>query len=160
MVNASLPKYDRMYSWWMLVRTWASLRFDDHRGLIPTEMSMHKGDFSAVLTRSKCSGDGKAIEALPVHISAGCYLGEPTWLQEGFGLWQRVPADRDCLLILPSVDRESTVKVEVSYADAIAMTKAILLSLLRPVSTLGGGAGAEHLTIPLRRGRGVERQVI
>ena len=144
-VNEALPNYDRMYAWWMLVRTWSSLRFDDHRGLMPAEMDMKNGHLTAVLTRTKTSGQDKSVEALPVHVSSKAFLGISTWLAVGFGLWQQVPLDRDCFLVMPDPVRQGTVKVEVTYADAITMTKAMLMSLTRPSSTGGDATQEEKL---------------
>ena len=30
------PKFIRMFAWYRLVRYWSSMRFDDHRGMLPS----------------------------------------------------------------------------------------------------------------------------
>lgn len=124
-LDTTRPAFQRMYSWWQLVRVWASLRFDDHRGLLPAEMRMVDGDFRAVLTRTKCSGHDKLIEALPVHISGKAFLAEQGWLRAGFDLWVGEGVDRDFLLALPSADGEGLLRIEATYADGLSMTRAL-----------------------------------
>ena len=34
-VSQETPLYWRVLSWWLLVQSWGTLRFDDHRGLLP-----------------------------------------------------------------------------------------------------------------------------
>ena len=106
---------------------------------------MRDGCLVAVLTRSKVSGQDKNVEALPVHVSSEAYLSDRTWLQVGFDLWQQAPRDRDFFLIMPNADRDGTMKIEVTYADALSMTKALFMSLDRPASTFAVTADTEKL---------------
>ena len=32
--------YHRIYSWWILVQTWCTLHFSDHRGISPQEVTV------------------------------------------------------------------------------------------------------------------------
>ena len=48
--------YSRIYAWWVLVQTWCTLRFSDHRGISPQEVKMDSSGFAAVLRRSKTIG--------------------------------------------------------------------------------------------------------
>lgn len=41
-VDVTRPVFGRMYAWWQFLRTWATLRFDDHRGLLPARMHCHE----------------------------------------------------------------------------------------------------------------------
>ena len=87
-MRVSALRYERMYAWWQCVKTWASLKFDDHRGLVPKALVMEGGNLQAILTRTKTSGKDKRIEALPVHISADAYLLHPevgTWWSQVVG---------------------------------------------------------------------------
>ena len=45
----------------MLVQNWATLRFSDHWGLNPGEVTFREGSFHARLTRSKMIGQDKTI---------------------------------------------------------------------------------------------------
>ena len=128
-VDTSRPAYDRMFAWWQAVRTWASLRFDDHRGLVPSEMRLVNGALRAILTRTKTTGHDKSVEAVPVHIAKEAYLNHPDWLTVGFKLWEAIPGDRDFFLVLPGLDRDFTLRIEATYADAMAMSRALFTSL-------------------------------
>ena len=130
-VDKDLPAYDRMYAWWQCVRVWSSLRFDDHRGLVPCAMSMEAGNFKAILTRTKTSGQDKRVEALPVHVSAKAYLGFKDWLSVGYALWAAVPGERDFFLLMPDEDRSGTRRIEVTYADAMTMSRSLMVQLRR-----------------------------
>jgi hypothetical protein len=44
-VSLSFPVYVRMYAWWLALKCWASLRFDDHRGMVPASMLLIPGAF-------------------------------------------------------------------------------------------------------------------
>lgn len=127
-VNVHIPIYERMYAWFQCVRVWASLRFDDHRGMDPASIRLTKEGLTAVLSRTKVSGRDKKIEALPVFVSSSAYVFHTDWLEIGWGFWEAVPHKRDFFLVMPSEDRHGTLKIEVEYADALAMTKAQLLT--------------------------------
>ena len=51
--------YVRMYAWFRLLRVWASLHFDDHRGLVPKLLHMAAGALRGTLVRTKTSGLGR-----------------------------------------------------------------------------------------------------
>ena len=53
------PTYVRMFAWYRLVRIWSSMRFDDHRGSLPTSMRIVCGSLRGALTRTNTSGQGK-----------------------------------------------------------------------------------------------------
>ena len=145
-VDEALPPYDRMFAWWQAVRVWGSLRFDDHRGVVPTSLVMREGALQAILTRTKTSGKDKKIEALPLHVAAGAFLVDPSWLKTGFDLWSAAPQGRDFFLALPSEDRQSIRLIEATYADSMSMSRAILGSL--PAASLVKGA-LEKRDVPL-----------
>ena len=42
-MNEDFPIYLRVYSWWILVQNWATLRFSDHWGLNPSEVAFRGG---------------------------------------------------------------------------------------------------------------------
>ena len=53
--------YHRVYSWWILVQTWCTLRFSDHRGASPQEVKVDASGLVAILRRSKTIGTDKSI---------------------------------------------------------------------------------------------------
>ena len=60
-MDQSKPKYLRIFGWWVLLQNWGTLRFSDHRGLLPEQISVSDRGFFGVLSRSKTLGSDKAI---------------------------------------------------------------------------------------------------
>ena len=54
------PVFIRVLSWWLLVQSWGTLRFDDHRGLLPREFLVTSTGLQARLTRSESFRLGQA----------------------------------------------------------------------------------------------------
>ncbi len=75
-----------MHAWWLAVKTYASLRFDDHRGMVPSRLALTARGLTGVLVRSKTSGPGRTKEFLPLCVSRGAYVAAPQWLAVGFEL--------------------------------------------------------------------------
>jgi len=122
----------RCYAWWHLLAVWASLRFDDHRGLAPSSVCITARGLEATLERTKTTGPGKRITALPLVVSHGAYLRRPGWLAEGWRLWQEVaPYVRDYFLVKPTAGMNETVPVELSYEQASRLSRAVLAGLPR-----------------------------
>ena len=42
-LSVDTPLFMRVLSWWLLVQSWGTLRFDDHRGLLPRDFSLGNG---------------------------------------------------------------------------------------------------------------------
>ena len=62
--NALLPitadLYNHLaYGWWLFVQCWATLRFSDQRGLIPTNLEVDSLGLRGTLTRSRTLGADK-----------------------------------------------------------------------------------------------------
>ena len=55
-VNEGELPYIRLYSWWTLLQNWATLRFDDHRGIEFESVRVSQLGLQARLTRSKNDG--------------------------------------------------------------------------------------------------------
>jgi len=122
----------RCFAWWHLLAVWASLRFDDHRGLPPSSVQLTPRGLEAVLCRTKTTGPGKRIAALPLVVGFGAYLRQPRWLETGWRLWQTTaPFVRDYFLVKPAADLNSTLPVELSYEQASRVSRAVLAGLPR-----------------------------
>jgi len=131
-VDAAVPLCYRCHAWWHLVAVWASLRFDDHRGLAPSAVSFTPRGMEATLSRTKTSGPGKRITALPMVIGYGAYLKQPGWLEIGWRLWQEAaPYVRDFFLVKPAASLEATTPTELSYEQASRLSRAVLAGLPR-----------------------------
>ena len=93
-LSADKLVFVRVFSWWLLVQSWGTLRFDDHRGLLPLQ---------AKLTRSKVSGSDKYLNFRAVIIHSSAYVHRKDWLAVGWGLLlKEAPHERDYLLPAPS----------------------------------------------------------
>ena len=50
------PTFERMFCWHRCVRAWSAMRFDDHRGLLPSRMRMLPFGLRGSLVRTKTAG--------------------------------------------------------------------------------------------------------
>jgi hypothetical protein len=125
-ISEGVARYVRMYAWWLLLKGWGSMRFDDHRGLVPAKMVMGPRGLSARLVRTKTSGPGKRVETLPLFVGKSSYIFEEDWLPVGMGLWDDARTDRDYFLMHPNAARDGVVEVELLYSDARALSRLVL----------------------------------
>ena len=131
-VSEAHKTYARMFAFFKLLKVWACLRFDDHRGLVPAGLHQTPDGLHGKLVRTKTSGVGKAREVLVLFVSSNAWLVESSWLTVGWKLWEAVHPDRDYFLGLPSDDMSSMRPVEAKYVDGLAMSRALLASLPGP----------------------------
>ena len=126
---SKFPLYFRIYSWWILVQSWATLRFDDHRGINPKHIKVTSSSFTALLNRSKTIGDDKSIHSRPLIIDSACYLHSKELMQTGWGLLSdSANFERDFLLPAPSTNYHGVVRSELRCAIAYAMQNRVLSS--------------------------------
>lgn len=117
-IDAQTPMYLRLYSWWMFLQCWCTLRFSDHRGINPTSV-VSGSSLSAKLTWSKTIGADKSVASRPLIIDPCCYVVHQTWLQTGWDLLSReAPFDRDFKLPGPAAALSSCSKAELRYHAA------------------------------------------
>ena len=71
-MSADVLVFWRAMSWWLILQSWATLRFDDHRGITPSEVNVSSSGLNGRLTRTKVSGPDKRhnFRLLVVHPSA------------------------------------------------------------------------------------------
>ena len=89
-------------SWWLLLQCWATLRFDDHRGIVPAKVKISESGLLGKLTRSKVSGPGKKLNFRLVIVVSSAYIHHKLWLLTGWQLLEKDPDSRDYLLPAPS----------------------------------------------------------
>jgi len=122
----------RCHAWWHLLSLWASLRFDDHRGLAPGSVQITGRGLEAVLSRTKTTGPGKRVDLLPLVVGFDAYLACPSWLVAGWELWQRTaPFVRDHFLVKPAPSLDAMQPVELTYEQASRLSRAVLSGLPR-----------------------------
>ena len=88
-VNDKALPYYRVYAWWILLQSWGTMRFSDHRGLIPTDVLVTGNSMTAKLTRSKTTGDDKDVAFRMVRVASCCFLVSPLLAQ-----YRLVPAEK------------------------------------------------------------------
>ena len=104
--------YIRVYTWWFLLQCWGTLRFSNHRGLVPDEKFEVKGNSLLTrLTRSKTIGWDKTVSCRTVVVSPTCNVKRADWLRSGWTLLkQRADYPRDYLLHVPVCPEGVTVR--------------------------------------------------
>ena len=61
-VDTSQHKFVRAFAWYRLIRIWSGMRFDDHRGLLPSTLRLQSGALHGTLVRTKTTGAGRKQE--------------------------------------------------------------------------------------------------
>ena len=108
-VDDSIPLYVRAYSWYRLMRHWASLRFSDTAGLPLGALSRRARGLTGSLTQTKTSGADKSAAVLPIFISRDAWIGTE-WLDTGLSIWQNeLGYPRDYFLPLPNDDFSGSI---------------------------------------------------
>ena len=121
------PVFLRVLSWWLLVQSWGTLRFDDHRGLLPRDFVVTSTGLQARLTRSKVSGSDKHLNFRTVIIHPSEYIQRKDWLSVGWNLLQNgAPHERDYLLPAPTNNFQGFKIKELKYSTAFAVQTHII----------------------------------
>ena len=66
-----------MCGWWVLLQSWGTMRFSDHRGLSPADISFTDGSLTGLLRRTKTTGTDKNESARPVRVDARSLISSP-----------------------------------------------------------------------------------
>ena len=139
-------KFVRALAWYKLVKVWGALRHSDAQGVDYGTMKLSSRGLEAVLVRTKTTGPGKSVKRVKFYISKDAWIGIPEWLGVGWEIWDELSleaslTERDFLLPVPGSSLESLTRKVASYADAAALSKALL-------SNLKSGEGPGHLLLP------------
>ena len=136
----SNPAYMRMYGWWVLLQSWGTMRFSDHRGLSAADITLKDGSLTGLLRRTKTTGTDKNVSARPVRVDASSFISSPQWLSAGWQILNElVPFQRDYLLPAPAGAHDSCLRTELRYALGYVIQNRLLASLV-------DSKGAEVLT--------------
>ena len=81
------PACMRMYAWWVLLQSWCTLRFSDHRGISPRTVQEGAGFWSMFLERSKTIGRDKNVQMRPLYLDAACFFQHPDLVR----VWVETP---------------------------------------------------------------------
>ncbi len=127
--DITAPSYNRLLGWWVCTSVWASLRFDDHRGLTPGAIGEYTDHFYFVLSRSKTTGPDKVQRLRPAVVSKEAWLADPDWFPVGWRLWQSLaPFERDYYLCPPKPGGGCLHK-ELGYMEYSSRLRSMLASL-------------------------------
>lgn len=129
----SVPVFKRIQAWNMLLRHWATLRFDDlqriRRTLLVTVGKIIKTD----LLSSKTSGPGKRIRTLPVVLALEAQLINSGWAKIGLDLVKfHLGDDKPYLLESCSSDFERSTGRKMKYSQSAALSRQVLKELRIP----------------------------
>ena len=121
-LSADKPVFVRVLSWWLLVQSWGTLRFDDHRGLLPRDVVVSDMGFQAKLTRFKVSGSDKHLNFRAVIIHSSACVHRKDWLAVGWRLLlKEAPLERDYLLPATSNNFRGFKTKELRYPTAFVV---------------------------------------
>ena len=133
--------YKRLYAWVLLLRHWASLRWDDTLGLHPGVFKKRARGLLGVLERTKVSGPDKKVVQLPIFVSSRAWLSME-WLDAGHRLLLGTFGyKRDYLLPLATPDLQGCLQRRAEHSDSATYSRALFLSLETPT-----GAGTALLS--------------
>ena len=130
LIDPSKLPYLHIYAWFMALQNWATLRFSDHRGLLPDSIGLGPSGCTAVLSRSKTLGTDKNVLSRPVRVDSSCFVAEPLWLETGLRPLRDVaPFSRDYLKPAPEKNFTSCRSLELKYEIGHAVQNRVMASL-------------------------------
>ncbi len=146
LVGTGLPPYSKVLVWWTLMSCWCTLRFDDHRGLTMDAFRVSGDGVTFELSRSKTTGEDKAVRLRPVFLSSDAFLKERDWFVCGWKLYKSMSEfDRDYLLCAPTSDMLSVMPRELTHGEFTARLRGIIAGLQVDGVALGVDV-ASHFT--------------
>ncbi len=128
-IDPAAASYDRLIGWWACTSVWASLRFDDHRGLVPGSITETSDHFHFTMSRTKTTGPDKIHSLRPGVVSKCAWLECPSWFAVGWKLWQSLaPYGRDYFLCPPKPGGGCDHR-ELRYVEYSSRLRSMLASL-------------------------------
>ena len=88
-ISVDTQVFWRVLSWWLLLQSWATLRFDDHRGIVPTDINVSESGLVGKLTRSKVSGPDKKLNYRLLIVHSSAYIQHNGWLLSGWKILEK-----------------------------------------------------------------------
>ncbi len=120
----------RRLAWWFLVSSWASLRYDDHRGMSPSAVEEAPDGLDFILDRTKTTGEDKPVRTRRCVVSARAWIREPRWLLVGWRLWkEHAPRQRDYFLTQTRPDGTAIYR-SLAYVEYAGLSRGIIADLL------------------------------
>ncbi len=119
----------RLLAWWMFLSSWASMRFDDRRGLAPSSVAVCGDRMNLELVRTKTTGADKAVRRPTCLVGEDTWLVEPNWNAVGWQPWQSAAPIRRGYLLTQQGPEGVAVPREMSYIECSGRTRAVLAEL-------------------------------
>ena len=121
------PVFWRVLSWWILLQSWATLRFDDHRGKVPSDLNVSETGLVGKLTRSKVSGPDKKLNYRLLVVHSSSHVQHKDWLVSGWKVLDKeAPYIRDYLLPAPTNNFRGFKRKELKYQAAFGIQSQII----------------------------------
>ena len=134
-LDVSLQKFKRIYSWYKLIKLWGALRSHDAEGVPPATLLFDEvvglqGD----IVRGKTTGVGRRVEVVQFFVSKDAWLISRDWLRVGLELfmgmnWDISMGNRDFLMCKPTNNLQGFRKSMMRYPDAMCFSRALLTEL-------------------------------
>ena len=119
--------YLRLYSWWMILQCWCTLRFCDHRGSSPASATVQGSSLPATLSWSKTVGADSSRRSGPLVKGPCCYIHHAGWPSTGWRLLSESTLfTRDNFLPGPSKALAGRTKTEVRHDAACAIQSRVM----------------------------------
>ncbi len=119
----------RRLAWWFLISSWASLRYDDHRGMSPSGVTEAQDGLDFLLDRTKTTGEDKPVKTRKCVVSGGAWIQEPHWLAVGWELWkEHAPMPRDYFLTQTRPDGTAAYR-SMTYVEYAGRSRGIIADL-------------------------------
>ncbi len=146
--DANDDSYDAMLAWWGLVSCWAVLRFDDNRGLSPSDIEERDSHWELLFRRTKTTGDDKAVTTRVGVVDKNAWLIKADWMSRGWERWTTLaPTARDFFLCPPGPDGLCLHR-EMTYTEYSARLRGMLAGLMDPSTTWTLGEAASAVFSP------------
>ena len=114
-------------SWWTFVQCWATLRFGDHRGIVPAELDVTESGLLGKLKRSKVTGPDKKLNFRLLVIHSSGYVHQKLWMLTRWQLLEKeAPYSRDYLPPAPPNNHSGFKNKELEYQVVFAVQTRLL----------------------------------
>lgn len=132
-MDVTMPRYIRCYSWYRLVKVWACMRFSDTMGLAFKTLEWEPNGLTAVLTKTK-TGPGKKVALMRIFVCSKDWIKRDMWLPTGYELWQEMSkesgfVERDFLLACPNKALSGIIRRMAKYGMACQLSQALFKEL-------------------------------
>ena len=136
-VDESGPLYLRFVAGSMLLRVWATLRFDDTKAMPPASANVHEYFWQYDIERTKTTGPGRKRVVVHAYVSKAAYFVKPGWHDTFMEMLRGGPLAyaRDYLMPLPSPEWDGLVEVMADSSDILAIERTMIEMLKAPVFT-------------------------